>query len=1005
MTYLSAIVSENDSCWTVNIEINGQHMTFKLDTGAEVTAITESTLAKLGNVKLSPVTKSLCGPDRKPLEVTGRVKATLCSNSHKCDHEVYVIKELKNNLLGLPAIKELQLLKQIDHIGLNHSSIINKYPKLFSGLGTFKKDFEITIRPEAKPFAIYTPRKVPLPLRQKVQNELARMESLGIISKVDTPTPWCAGMVVVPKKDKTVRICVDLKPLNQSVLRETHPLPKVDDTLAQLTNAKVFSKLDANSGFWQIPLAEKSRHLTTFLTPFGRFCFNKMPFGISSAPEHFQKRMNEILSGLPGVVCLIDDVLVYGSTQEEHDKHLQAALERIQSAGATLNKEKCEFGKTTIKFLGHIITPEGISPDPSKTTAVKNMKQPSNVSELRRFLGMVNQLGKFSPNIADLTKPLRELLSSNNAWIWGPSQTDAFNKVKDELTSHPVLTWYDPAAETKLTADASVYGLGAVLLQKHETAWKPVAYASRSMTEAETRYAQIEKEALAITWACERFTNYILGKQIQIETDHKPLVPLLGTKHLDVLPPRILRFRLRLMQFDYTISHVPGKLLYTADTLSRSPQECLAQDKQLAELTEDQMTTTTTNQFPTTTDSLETYRQAQKEDPVCSQLITFCQTKWPNKKMLPQQLSKYWSARHCLTVCDGLLLYETRIVVPKQLQHDTLCKIHKGHQGIERCRLRVSTSVWWPGVSVQTEEFVKKCSTCVKLTHPANEPMISSKLPKHPWEKIATDLFELNKQTYILFVDYYSRYPEVIKLNSTTSTSVINSMKSVFSRHGIPRTVISDNGPQYDSVEMKQFASTYGFNHVTSSPYYPQSNGLAERMVKTIKSLIAETSDISLALLSYRPTPLPWCRLSPAELLMGRRLRTDVPQVSNLLIPDWPHLQGFEEKDRKYKQQQKEQYDSRHRVRSLTPLPNDTDVWVNIQGRDVPGRVNSSYSTPRSYIIETPTGQVRRNRSHINRRLPETIPSQQSPQNGGTRPITRSQTGTTIRPPDRLSYS
>ena len=241
------------------------------------------------------------------------------------------------------------------------------------------------------------------------------MESLGIISKVDTPTSWCAGMVVVPKKDKTVRICVDLKPLNTSVLRETHPLPKVDDTLAQLTGAKVFSKLDANSGFWQIPLAEKSRHLTTFITPFGRFCFNKMPFGISSAREHFQKRMNEILSDLPGALCLIDDILIYGSTQAEHDKNLQAVLERIQSAGVTLNKEKCEFGKTTIKFLGHIISPEGISPDPQKTIAVKNMKQPSNVSELRRFLGMVNQLGKFSPNIAEFTKPLRDLLSTKNS--------------------------------------------------------------------------------------------------------------------------------------------------------------------------------------------------------------------------------------------------------------------------------------------------------------------------------------------------------------------------------------------------------------------------------------------------------------------------------------------------------------------------------------------------------------------------------------------------------------
>ena len=291
------------------------------------------------------------------------------------------------------------------------------------------------------------------------------------------------------------------------------------------------------------------------------------------------------------------------------------------------------------------------------------------------------------------------------------------------------------------------------------------------------------------------------------------------------------------------------------------------------------MTTTTTNQFPTTTDSLECYRQAQKEDPICTQLITFCQTKWPNKASLPKELSKYWTARHHLTVCDRLLLYETRIVVPKQLQHDTLCKIHKGHQGIERCRLRVSTSVWWPGVSAQTEEFIKRCSTCMKLAPPIREPLISSKLPKHPWERIATDLFELNKQPYLLLVDYYSRYPEVIKLNSTTSTSVITAMKSVFSRYGIPHTVISDNGPQYDSMEMKQFASTYGFNHITSSPYYPQSNGLAEHMVKTIKSLLQETSDTYLALLSYRATPLPWCRLSPAELLMGRRLRTDVPQV------------------------------------------------------------------------------------------------------------------------------
>ena len=208
--------------------------------------------------------------------------------------------------------------------------------------------------------------------------------------------------------------------------RETHPLPKVDDTLAQLSGAKIFSKLDANSGFCQIPLATKFRHLTTFLTPFGRFCFNKMPFGISSAPEHFQCRMNKVLSGLPGVMCLIDDILVYGSSVEEHTERLQSVLNRLMSAGVTLNQAKCEFGKETIRFLGHVINSNGVSADPQKIQAIVNMKAPSSVSELRRFLGMTNQLGKFSSNIAEMTKPLRELLIKRAAWLWGPSQESAY---------------------------------------------------------------------------------------------------------------------------------------------------------------------------------------------------------------------------------------------------------------------------------------------------------------------------------------------------------------------------------------------------------------------------------------------------------------------------------------------------------------------------------------------------------------------------------------------------
>ena len=240
-----------------------------------------------------------------------------------------------------------------------------------------------------------------------------------------------------------------------------------------------------------------------------------------------------------------------------------------------------------------------------------------------------------------------------------------------------------------------------------------------------------------------------------------------------------------------------------------------------------------------------------------------------SKPAMPRLKKRSWP-QHGLFVCEGLLLYGTRIVVPKELQHQTLCKIHHGHIGIEGCCLQVTTSVWWPEVSSQMETHISQFSTCARLHLPTKEPLLPSVLTKHPWEKVAFDLFEFKGKQYLLVVDYYSSYPEVIQHIATTSSSVISSMKSIFSRHGIPRTVVSENGPQYNSTEVKDFASSYGFNHVTSSPHYRQSNALAERAVKTVKGLLEQTTDSFLALLTYRATPFPWCELSLAELLMGR---------------------------------------------------------------------------------------------------------------------------------------
>ena len=911
--FLDTVAGKRSTAWHSTVKLNNQLTKFKLDTGAEVTAISRATYLCIKKPKLSIPEKTLYGPSRQPLNTLGQFQGKISYRGVDVMQNIYVVEGLKINLLGLPAITALNLAVRVDATESTtptstKTEIEKQFPSLFRGLGNIGDEYEIRIKPDAKPHSIYTPRHVPMPLRPKVQEELNRMESLGVISKIDEPTEWCAGMVVVPKKGGNIRICVDLKPLNTNVRREVHPLPKVDETLAQLSGARVFSKLDANSGFWQIPLAKKSRPLTTFLTPFGRYCFNKMPFGISSAPEHFQKRMTKILTGLPGVLCLMDDVLVFGSNTDEHDERLKAALNRIQSAGVTLNPEKCEFRKSQLKFLGHVVNQHGIQADPDKVSAILQMKPPTNITELRRFMGMVNQLGKFSPNYADLTQPIRPLLSKKSSWLWGPEQDRSFLAIKNELTKPTILTLYDPLAPMKVCADASSYGLGAVLLQKQNTMWKPVAYASRTLTDTEKRYAQIEKEALASTWACEKFSTYILGTDFTLETDHKPLVPLLGIKCLNDLPPRILRFRLRLARFDYTITHVPGKLLYTADALSRDPSTSGEKDHRLADEAEHIMELNVTN-LPASTKTRALYQRAQAEDSTYSLVIDYCKNGWPNKAKLPQELQPLWNARSMLTVdTNNLLLYGNRIIVPESLREQTLQKIHSGHQGIQRCRLRAKTSVWWPGISKDIENMVRLCHTCAKNTPSRKQPMIMTQLPEYPWQKIATDLFQLKNTTYLIVVDYFSRFPEVKALSSTTSSSVINALKTMFARFGIPETLISDNGPQFSSLEFKEFSGVYEFNHVTSSPLYPQSNGQAERSVQTVKHLLKDSSDPHIALLTYRSTPFPWCGLSPAQLLMGRCIRSNIPLPKEEMIPKWKYLQDFRVENQKIKDKQKRDY-------------------------------------------------------------------------------------------------
>ena len=853
-TFLGNVGEDTPKEWMVEVKLNGKPVKFLIDTGAEVTVISKHLLKEIPNISIQPSDRTLRGPSQEKLPAEGRFRVQMKIDEREVEQDIYVVSKLHQPLLGRPAIAALELVARVR--ACQHAiDPFSLFPELFEGLGKPEGEYTIQLKEEATPFALNTPRRVPIPQMDAVQEELSRMESEGVISRVEEPTDWCAGMVVVPKTDGRVRICVDLTKLNKSVHRERLMMPSVEQVLAQVKGAQVFSKLDANSGFWQIPLSEQSALLTTFITPFGRYCFNRLPFGITSAPEHFQRRMSSILEGLEGFVSRTDDVLVYGKDQQEHDERLMAVLQRLREVHLTLNKKKCIFSQSRIKFLGQILTGSGVQSDPEKVAAITQMKEPENESEVRRFLGMANQLSKFTPHLANKTQPLRDLLSKDQLWVWGQPQKQAFETVQEALTNSPVLALFDPTLKTVVSADASSYGLGAVLRQQQPTGEiRPVVYASRSLTSTERRYATIEKEALALTWACERFSDFLIGMHFHIETDHKPLVPLFGQKILDELPVRVQRFRMRLLRFQFTISHVPGKDLVTADTLSRAPTAECTQDDRLLHEEAEVYVRYVLQSLPATEKKLAEIREEQEKDTECKQLVTYCLEGWPLKHQLYGPIKKYYYVAAELSVQNGLLLRGSRLVIPASLQRDVLNRIHEGHQGITKCRERARQSVWWLGLLRQLQELAENCKMCCKFRSQRAEPLLPTTLPDLPWQKVGTDLFEWKNSNYLLVVDYHSRWIEISRLERTTAECVIAHTSSIFARYGIPEVVVSDNGPQYTSTRYAKFAKDYGFLHFTSSPYHPQGNGEAERAVQTVKNLLKKVDDPYKALLAYRST-------------------------------------------------------------------------------------------------------------------------------------------------------
>ncbi|UYV82707.1 K02A2.6-like [Cordylochernes scorpioides] len=909
----SNLDNDEDECrrrWTAEIQVNGKKVKFKLDSQADVTCVPLCLFKKImGQQRLVKSDINLRAAEFSELQTVGMFISTLRNGNYEIKEKIYVIRRLSEPLLSRRACELLNLARRIEVVATRINPI-KEFPEVFEGLGQIGNPYEIKLKPGAKPYAVHTPRRVPIPLMEKLRTRLEELEKAGIIAQVNVATEWCAPTVIAGKPNGDIRLCVDLSRLNEHVQREVHPMPVVEHMLGQLGEARFFSKLDANSGFHQIPLSPGCQHLTTFITPFGRYKYCRMPFGISLAPEYFQRVLSIILQGMDGVMCYLDDILIFASDSKTHDRILRLVLRKLKEAKVTLNKAKCVFGVPRINFLGHILDEDGIRPDPAKIEAVAKMPAPTDVHGVRRFLGMVNHLGRFVENLSEIVAPLNQLLVKGQDFVWDCSQERAFRKLKELLTTQPILAAYDVRKPTMVSSDASSYGLGAVLKQEGKNGiWRPVAYSSRTMTPTEKRYAQIEKEALAITWACERFQDFLLGKRFRIETDHKPLIPLFSTKELSSLTPRLQRFRMRMMRFGFEIVHIPGKELLDADALSRQPlltTEGGENERQTSAHINAVLSSITDKD-----EMLTKIFEAQQEDTTLKAVVNYLEHGWPDKKKMSQTLLSYWHVKDELGVQNGLLMRGCRLVIPASMKLEILDKLHAGHFGITKTRLRARETVWWPGISEEITETVRKCSVCIQEAVSKHEPLIPTNFPSRPWQKIGMDLFKFENKWYLVVIDYYSRFPEMIQLDRLTASVVVRSFKSIFARHGIPETVVSDNGTQFGAArEFANFARQYGFTHVTSSPRFPQSNGMAEAGVKIAKLILKKNQDPSLGLLEYRSTPLE-NGYSPAELLMGRKLRTTLPIAPENLNPKLVDSQTLKRKEGKRRKDMKSRYDRR----------------------------------------------------------------------------------------------
>ena len=919
--------SENDFVLSINsngitnepfpILMENKEVSVLIDSGSTVNVIDQQTLRTLPKtLQVLPYHKKIfVFNSNTPLDIDGVTWANVQYGNHCTSAKFIVVRHTKTAILGYETATTLDLLRvgpapdvinKLNNVPNNShlNKILSEYNDRFQGLGELK-DVQLKIQtdPTVTPIAQKS-RRLPILMQKQVDDELDKLLQLNVIEKVTSPPTWVSPLVIVPKKDPSkIRMCVDMRAVNTSIIREPYQIPTLEELLHEFNGCTVFTKLDLNKGYHQISLAPESRDLTTFASHRGIFRYTRLIFGISSAAELYQREIEHALEGLPCVRNISDDIIIGGRNETELLDRTAGVLKRLREKELTVNPDKCEFLKKEIIYMGHKLSASGISPDQEKVDTIMSLQPPTNVKELRSFLGMITYCSRFMPSFASITDPLRKLLKKDHKWEWSNIHQETFLRLKELLISSQTLSYYNPQAYTEIVTDASPVGLGAVIAQQQSDGTiRPISYASRSLTPVEQRYSQIEREALGILFAIERFRIYLYGLHFTVKTDHKPLVSMFSTTKSRTLPPRIERWIMRLMPYNFQVTFQPGAV-NSADFLSRSRPLPVTNGKS-HRLAEDYVRMTVSTQLPVSISVSEICAQQDNDN-----TIKLIKESIINNQPLNPSHKHYYPIRHKLSILENCLMFNDKAIIPPSLQRNIVNIAHEGHQGIVRTKQRLRAKVWWPGMGKFVEDFIGSCHGC-QVTGPASKktPVVMTEIPQGAWLLVGCDLcgpFPTGEHLLVC-VDYYSRYPEVEIIHKTNTKNIADKLRKLFCRYGAPETLITDNGPQFkkQNAIFKSLMAEFGIHHRRVTPYHPAANGEVERfnrtMKKTIQAAIAENRDWRTALqnflLSYRVTPHATTGIPPAELMFNRPIKDKLINMTRTSQQPSPQKRDREQK-------------------------------------------------------------------------------------------------------------